>query len=121
MSIRSFALSAGVAALATAALFAAKPGDKPTLTVVVMDPLAAPLSCPCVQGYAQRDYDKLAKFLESELGRPVAVAFSDSLTAALQKKTDGKADVIIGKHSVVLADAKAVSSAPLCWAAFTRS
>jgi len=77
------------------------------LAVVVMDPLAAPLSCPCVQGYAQRDYDKLGKFLETELGRPVTVVFSDSLTAAVEKKSDGKADLVIGKDSVVRADAKA--------------
>src|SRR5438093_297140 len=100
-------------ALAFAAMLTASPShaeEKPKpapLTIVVMDPLAAPLSCPCVQGYAQRDYQKLAKFLESQLGRPVVVHFSESLTNALKKKTEGKADVIIGKHSVVLAKSKA--------------
>ncbi len=77
-----------------------------SLTLVVMDPLAAPLSCPCVKGYAQRDYDKLAEHLASKLGRSVNVAYSDSLIAALKDKTEGKADIIIGKHSVVLFDAK---------------
>jgi len=76
------------------------------LTLVVMDPLASPLSCPCVKGYAQRDYDKLAAYLEKQLGRPVTVAYSDSLTTALQKKTEGKADIIIGKRSVVEFDAR---------------
>lgn len=76
------------------------------LTLVVMDPLALPLSCPCVQGYAQRDYTKLAEHLQAELRRPVKVAFHESLTAALRDKTDGKADIIIGKRSVVLFDAK---------------
>lgn len=76
------------------------------LTLVVMDPLAAPLSCPCVMGYAQRDYDKLAEHLAGKLGRPVNVAYSESLIAALKDKTEGKADIIIGKHSVVLFDAK---------------
>ena len=76
------------------------------LTLVVMDPLAAPLSCPCVKGYAQRDYDKLAEHLSQKLSRPVNVAYSDSLIAALKDKTEGKADIIIGKHSVVLFDAK---------------
>ncbi|MGI8979266.1 MAG: PhnD/SsuA/transferrin family substrate-binding protein [Pirellulaceae bacterium] len=75
------------------------------LTIVVMDPLAAPLSCPCVKGYAQRDYDKLAEHLELKLGRPVKIAYSESLVSALKSKTDGKADLIIGKHSVVLFDA----------------
>lgn len=75
------------------------------ITIVVMDPLAAPLSCPCVKGYAQRDYDKLAAHLEAKLGRPVKIAYSESLVSALKSKTDGKADVIIGKRSVVLFDA----------------
>src|SRR5207249_760562 len=78
----------------------------PALTVVVMDPLAAPLSCPCVKGYAQRDYQKLAAQLEKDLGRPVKVFFAETLTEALRKKSDGKADVIIGKESVVRAGAK---------------
>ena len=71
-----------------------------------MDPLALPLSCPCVAGYAQRDYEKLGKFLEGQLGRPVKVEFAETLTGALEKKTQGKADLIIGKYSVVLAGAK---------------
>ena len=79
-----------------------------TLTIVVMDPLAAPLSCPCVKGYAQRDYDKLAAHLEQKLGRKVNIAYSESLVSALKSKTDGKADLIIGKHSVVLFDSAKV-------------
>lgn len=81
--------------------------EKTTLTVIVMDPLAAPLSCPCVKGYAQRDYEKLGKHLEKHLGRPVKVHFSESLTNALEKKTAGKADLIIGKESVIRHQAKA--------------
>lgn len=77
------------------------------LTMVVMDPLAAPLSCPCVQGYAQRDYDKLAEYLTAKLKRKVVVAYSDSLTAALKTKTEGKADIVIGKRSVVEFDVRA--------------
>lgn len=86
--------------------------DLREFTVVVMDPLAAPLSCPCVEGYAQRDYTKLAAFLESRLDRPVKVAFSESLTTALKNKTDGKADLVIGKASVVKFDA-ATNKRPL--------
>jgi len=70
-------------------------------TVIVMDPLALPLSCPCVKGYAQRDYDQLGKFLEGRLKRPVRVVFSETVREALEKKTGGKADLIIGKDSVV--------------------
>lgn len=98
-----FALT--IAALAVFA--AAIPAEEPkALTVVVMDPLALPLSCPCVAGYAQRDYDKLGKFIEGQIGRPVKVEFAETLTGALEQKTKGKADLVIGKYSVVLAGAK---------------
>lgn len=75
------------------------------LALVVMDPLAAPLSCPCVEGYAQRDYTVLAEYLQDVLGRQVSVTFAESLSAAM-KKTDGKVGLVIGKQSVVRADAK---------------
>src|SRR5436309_1179746 len=87
------------------ALFAfassSRAAEKGELTVIVMDPLSAELSCPCVAGYAQRDYAKLGKYLEKALGQPVKVYFAESLTHALKKKTEGKADIIIGKESVV--------------------
>ena len=38
--------------------------ERQSLTIVVMDPLSKPLSCPCVEGYAQREYKALAAFLE---------------------------------------------------------
>ncbi len=76
------------------------------LSMVVMDPLAAPLSCPCVAGYAQRKYEVLAQHLEQALGRPVVLTFSESLTKALQKEGCTTAHLIIGKDSVVRADAK---------------
>lgn len=83
-----------------------KPAVSPdALTVIVTDPLAAPLSCSCVKGYAQRDYDKLGKHLESKLGRPVVVHYAETLAGALTKKTNGKADLIIGKDSIVRAQA----------------
>jgi len=92
----------------------ARAADLVPLKLIVMDPLAAPLSCPCVEGYAQRDYQALAEHLQRSLGREVKLVFGESLKAAL-KKTGGKADVIIGKHSVVRADAKAahVSVTPI--------
>lgn len=82
-----------------------KPAPANAFTLVVMDPLAAELSCPCVKGYAQRDYNKLGAFISSKIGRPVAVHFAESLAGALTKKTSGKADLIIGKDSVVRAEA----------------
>ncbi|MBX9625796.1 MAG: PhnD/SsuA/transferrin family substrate-binding protein [Gemmataceae bacterium] len=100
------ALSAGVVAPAVLSSGSTEAAEPDIITVVVMDPLAAPLSCPCVKGYAQRDYDKLGKYLEARLGRPVAVHYSETLTNALQKKTGGKADLVIGKDSVVRSEAK---------------
>ena len=85
-----------------------KPSEKSSeavLTLVVMDPMAAPLACDCVKGYAQRKYEELGKFLKGQLGREVNVVWAESLQAAMEK-SDGKADLIIGKHSVVLSDAK---------------
>jgi len=76
------------------------------LTMVVMDPLAEPLSCPCVKGYAQRKYDELASYLQQQLGRPVTVVFNESLVKALHGDAAGSADLVIGKQSVVRADAK---------------
>lgn len=96
-----FLTAAALLAAAFAFVSPASAADKSELTVIVMDPLSAPLSCPCVAGYAQRDYEKLGKYLEKSLGRPVKVHFSESLTHALKKKTEGKADIIIGKESVV--------------------
>ncbi len=80
--------------------------EQPPFVLVVMDPMAAPLACPCVEGYAQRKYEELGAYLESKLDRKVEVVFSESLAGALKRQTDGKADLIIGKHSVVLAGAK---------------
>lgn len=78
------------------------------LVLVVMDPLAAPLSCPCVKGYAQRDYTKLGDYLSERLGRPVVVKFGESLGKGLVEVEGGRADMVIGKRSVVLSDAAAL-------------
>lgn len=88
-----------IAALTVLAPAADRPAD--ALAVVVMDPLALPLSCPCVKGYAQRDYDRLGAHLHTRLGRAVQVYFADSLADALARKTAGRADLVIGKSSVV--------------------
>ncbi|MEM1068392.1 MAG: PhnD/SsuA/transferrin family substrate-binding protein [Planctomycetota bacterium] len=79
-----------------------------SISMIVMDPLAAPLSCPCVEGYAQRKYEVLAEHLEKSIGRPVTLTFNESLELAL-KKTGGRVDIVIGKDSVVRADAKTVN------------
>jgi len=68
-----------------------------SLSMVVMDPLAEPLSCPCVKGYAQRKYEKLADYLSGELGRPVHVTFTESFEKALAKPDCKTIDIAIGK------------------------
>ncbi|MFO0943866.1 MAG: PhnD/SsuA/transferrin family substrate-binding protein [Pirellulales bacterium] len=79
--------------------------EKGPLTLIVMDPMASKLSCDCVQGYAQRDYEKLGHFLTKKLARKVNVVWAESLKTGLEE-SKGAVDVIIGKHSVVLHDAK---------------
>ncbi|QDU86892.1 outer membrane biogenesis protein BamB [Pirellulimonas nuda] len=84
---------------------AASPGE---LTLLVMDPLAAPLSCPCVEGYAQRDYDQLGVYLAEKLDRPVKVVFAESFQKALERDDCDAIDIVVGKDSVARADAKAL-------------
>ncbi|MCA8987297.1 MAG: PhnD/SsuA/transferrin family substrate-binding protein [Planctomycetaceae bacterium] len=104
--LRQILLSFMVVCFATSASVIA--ADKTPLTMVVMDPLAAPLSCPCVEGYAQRKYEILAEHLSLKLGRSVNVVFTESLIHA---KTSGKitrVDLVIGKDSVVRHDASVI-------------
>ncbi len=75
-------------------------------TIVVMDPMAAPLACDCVQGYAQRKYERLADYLSGKTGKKVRVVWSESLTKALAEEAKGKAHLVIGKDSVIRHDAK---------------
>ena len=101
----------GTAGLSSLLVEAAAPAETPVtgngLSMVVMDPLAAPLSCPCVQGYAQRRYEKLAEYLTEQLGRPVHVTFAESFSNALAKDGCDGIDIAIGKDSVVRYDAAA--------------
>lgn len=108
MKLASFSVvRAAVVTLFAAAfsLSAVASGEKPApLTMVVMDPLAAPLACDCVQGYAQRKYEQLGAYLQQQLARPVKVVWSESLSNAVSE--NGPAHIVVGKHSVVLFDAK---------------
>ncbi len=100
----------------------AAPAAGPALTMVVMDPLAAPLSCPCVKGYAQRDYTKLGDHLAKATGREVHVLFNESLAKVAGTVGAGKsarADIVIGKRSVVEADASRTGRTLLPLAALT--
>jgi len=90
--------------------------NEPPLCLVIMDPLASRLSCPCVEGYAQRDYNALAAYLETTLRREVRLGFGESMEAGLKSAGCGRADIVIGKDSVVRADgAKAATGVePIC-------
>ena len=109
----AIATALSLAVLPAAALADEKPKEKPApvipenaLVVIVTDPLSKELSCPCVNGYGQRDYDKLGKYLEGKVGCAVAVVYGESLAGAL-KKSGGKAHLVVGKDSVVRATAPA--------------
>lgn len=95
-----------MAAFFSVAVAAEEAKPQQPLVIVVMDPLAKPLSCPCVAGYAQRDYEKLGAALTSALRREVKIVFNESLVAAQKKNDLGSVDLVIGKQSVVLHDAK---------------
>lgn len=76
------------------------------ITVIVMDPMALPLACDCVKGYAQRKYEKLADYLQVELKESVRVVWSENLGNTLRDTTEGKVTIVIGKDSVIRASAK---------------
>ena len=106
LAVLSVSCAVASACSANAAETPSRATESTTLRMVVMDPLAKELSCPCVQGYAQRDYTQLANYLESKLGVPVEVIFSESLIKALKDVPEGRADIVIGKRSVVEHDAR---------------
>ena len=86
------------------ALALGQAAEKP-VQVVVMDPLALPLSCSCVEGVGQRRYDQLADQLSKALGRPFKLTFEESLDLAL-RRTKAKPDFIVGKDAMVRFDAR---------------
>lgn len=92
------------------------PPEDGTICLAVLDPLAAELSCPCVKGYAQRDYRALARWLEESTGRRVRIGFGGSLANAIEDAESDRFDLAIGKLSVITADAAAqkVGAEPLC-------
>jgi len=88
------------------------------VVVLVTDPLAAPLSCPCVPGYAQRDYDQLGKHLAKAVGQDVKVYYAESVEG-LKKQTKAKPAFIFGKDSVIRHEASAAGLAPAPLASLT--
>jgi ABC-type phosphate/phosphonate transport system substrate-binding protein/outer membrane protein assembly factor BamB len=84
------------------------PAAREPLRMAVMDPLCKQLACPCVKGFAQRDYQALATFMSGKLGRRVEAFVQESLKEAA-RVTDGKLDLVVGKDSVVRAKALAAN------------
>lgn len=81
-------------------------GESDNISVIVMDPLSAKLSCDCVKGYAQRKYERLASHLEKTLGRKVEMVWAESLTKGRSELSGKSPDLVIGKHSIIVSDAK---------------
>jgi outer membrane protein assembly factor BamB/ABC-type phosphate/phosphonate transport system substrate-binding protein len=79
-------------------------GPPAPLRLIVMDPLAAELSCPCVEGHAQRNYTRLTAFLGKQLGRPIDMVFAESLAGGTRKLGAAPA-LVIGKRATVQFDA----------------
>ena len=77
-----------------------------TLNLVVMDPLSLPLSCACVDGIGQRRYEPLVEHLEAAIGRKINLVYEESLQLAKRRGLPN-IDLVVGKRSVVLADAGA--------------
>ena len=99
-------LSLLVLALGCGRLAAAATTDREPLHMVVMDPLCKQLACPCVKGFAQRDYLALAAFMSEKLGRPIE-AFPQESIAEAERVTKNKLDLIVGKQSVIRVQAAA--------------
>jgi len=80
----------------------------PTLTMLIMDPLSLPLSCACVDGKGQRQYNRLKDHLEKGAGVKVNLVYDESLILA-RKRTEETIQLIVGKDSMVRFDAKQAS------------
>jgi len=101
-------LSIAITLCSAVAVWAEEPAENPAapLRVVVMDPLCKYLACDCAGDYAQRDYDALEAYLQSQLQRSVEIVYSEALAAPQVRLREG-VDLIIGKYSVVAFDAAA--------------
>jgi outer membrane protein assembly factor BamB/ABC-type phosphate/phosphonate transport system substrate-binding protein len=86
------------------------------IVLVVMDPLSKELACACVEGYGQRDYRKLAAYLQAGLNRPVAIEFSDDLGETLAAVGKEREVIVVGDRSLVThgAERAALKARPVC-------
>ncbi len=90
--------------MATNEARAEEPKSSRSICMIVMDPLAKELACDCVAGFAQRRYEALAMVLQRRLDRPCSTICGTNLAAYWNE--EDRVDLIVGKHSEVLAAAK---------------
>jgi ABC-type phosphate/phosphonate transport system substrate-binding protein len=117
--LRRLLLLAAAPGVLVAALMRKRSGgaaETETLVVAVMDPLAKQLSCPCMPGYAQRDYDQLGVYLSDRLGLPVRVVYGESFEKAVRGVRPGQIALVVGGQSMVKSDLHqaGLNSRPLC-------
>lgn len=112
----AFAPGVVSAAALLAALLTGCGQPKQARVMLVMDPLAKELACPCVGGYAQRNYPALATYLSRATGERIEVVFADELGKGLRQAGTRPVALIVGKDSVVRYDAaeRGLALAPLC-------
>ena len=78
-----------------------------TFVIAITDPLSKQLACDCVAGFAQRDYRALVDHLriaDPDRFGGIELVFAGSLQAAIEKSSEKRVDMIIGKDSVVRAE-----------------
>jgi outer membrane protein assembly factor BamB len=90
----------------------------PAFLLAVGDPLAFENACPCIKGYAQRDYHVVADLITRELKRPVELVFCQSPEGAFQR-TGRRPDAFIGKTSVAELEARKTGRPLKCLAMLT--
>ncbi|MEI6168749.1 MAG: PhnD/SsuA/transferrin family substrate-binding protein [bacterium] len=91
---------------------------KTAFLLAVGDPLAFENACPCIKGYAQRDYHVVADLITHELKRPVELVFSQTPEGASQR-AGRQPDVFIGKTSVAELNARKTGRPLKCLAMLT--
>jgi outer membrane protein assembly factor BamB len=95
-------LSLAVGCASTESAKSPEQGRPEPIVLVVMDPLSKELACACVEGFGQRDYRKLAAYLQAGLKRDVAIEFSDDLAETLSVVGQKREVIVVGDQSLVM-------------------
>jgi len=81
-----------------------RPAARESILLIVTDPLSRELACACVKGFGQRDYRKLASWLQLKLQEPVSIEYSDDLAESMAGVSPGREVIVIGDRSLVRHD-----------------